>query len=63
MIQGFRDRNTERFFGGQRVRDFEGFAGQAVRRLTVLDSAESLEDLAGLPSNRLESLSGNRAGE
>ena len=63
MIQGFRDLNTERFFGGQRVRDFEGFAGQAVRRLTVLDSAESLEDLAGLPSNRLESLSGNRAGE
>ncbi|MCY4409653.1 MAG: type II toxin-antitoxin system RelE/ParE family toxin [Caldilineaceae bacterium] len=63
MIQRFRDRRTERFFTGQRVREFQGFAEQAVRRLTVLDNAESLADLAGLPSNRLESLSGNRAGE
>ena len=31
------------------------------RRLTVLDSAESLQDLSGLPSNRLEILSGDRA--
>lgn len=63
MIQSFRQRKTERFFGGQRVREFEGFADQAVRRLTVLDSAESLEDLASLPSNRLEALMGDRAGE
>ena len=28
-----------------------------------LDSAESLQDLRGLPSNRLEALSGVRAGE
>ena len=61
MIRSFGDRNTERFFGGQRVRAFQGFANQAARRLTVLDSAESLHDLAGLPSNRLERLSGDRA--
>lgn len=42
---------------------FQGFADQAVRRLTVLDNAESLRDLAGLPSNRLESLRSNRAGQ
>lgn len=61
MIRSFGDRNTERFFAGQRVPAFQGFANQATRRLTVLDSAESLQDLAGLPSNRLERLVGNRA--
>ena len=63
MIRSFGDRNTERFFEGQRVRAFQGFANQAMRRLTVLDSAESLQDLVGLPSNRLERLSGDRAGQ
>ena len=63
MIRGFRDRKTEWFFTGQPVRDFQGFADQAIRRLTILDNAESLRDLAGLRSNRLESLSGDRAGE
>jgi len=62
VIRSFRDRKTERFFGGQVVRDFHGFADQAARRLTILDSAEALRDLAGLPSNRLESLTGDRAG-
>ena len=37
--------------------------GLFLRRLTVLDSAESLQDLAGLPSNRLEALSGGRVGQ
>ena len=63
MIRGFRDRKTERFFTGQPVRDFQGFADQAIRRLTILDNAESLRDLAGLRSNRLESLSDARTGE
>ena len=62
MIRSFRDRKTHRFFGGRTVREFQGFADQAVRRLTILDNAEVLRDLAGLPSNRLESLSGDRAG-
>ena len=63
MIRSFKDRNTRRFFEGGRVRAFQGFADQAVRRLTVLDSADALEDLAGLPSNRLEVLRGDRAGQ
>lgn len=62
MIRSFKDSKTERFFSGQRTKAFQGFADQATRRLTFLDSAESLRDLAGLRSNRLESLSGNRAG-
>ena len=45
------------------MRAFNGFADQATRRLTVLENAASLQDLAGLPSNRLEALSGDRAGQ
>jgi len=63
MIRGFKDRLTQRFFAGQRVRKFQGFADQATRRLIVLDSAESLQDLTALRSNRFESLSGNREGQ
>ena len=62
MIRSFKDRKTERFFGGLAVRDFQGLADQATRRLTILDNAEALRDLAGLPSNRLESLTGDRTG-
>ena len=63
MIRSFKDRNTRRFFEGDRVAAFQGFANQAVRRLTYLDSAESLNDLAGLSGNRLEALRGDRAGQ
>lgn len=63
MIRGFKDRMTQRFFGGQRIRKYQGFADQATRRLVVLDSAESLQDLAALRSNQFESLSGDRAGQ
>ena len=63
MIQGFKDPKTERFFEGEDVPAFRSFRDQAVRRLTVLDNAASLQDLAGLRGNRLESLSGDRAGQ
>ena len=63
MIQTFRDRDTEAFFNGRRVRRFQSVAAQAERRLQILDSAPSLADLAGLPSNRLEALFGDRRGQ
>ena len=63
MIEGFRDRKTQRFFQGQDVREFRGFYRQAVRKLTMLDNAETLGDLAGLSGNRLEPLRGDRNGE
>jgi len=63
MIRSFRDRATRRFFEGQRVAAFQGFAKQSVRRLVLLDSAETLRDLAMLPSNRLEALRGGRGGQ
>ena len=63
MIRSFKDRKTRRFFEGRRVPAFHGFTDQAVRRLTLLDSAETLADLAALRSNRLEALRGSRAGQ
>ena len=59
-IRHFADRNTERFYGGKRVPQFQAFADQATRRLTILNAAQSLADLAGLPSDRLEALRGDR---
>lgn len=46
MIRSFKDRKTRDFYEGHRVAAFHGFAHQAVRRLTYLDNAETLEDLA-----------------
>ena len=63
MIRSFKDRESRRFFEGQRVITFQGFASQATRRLVLLDSTETLGDLAALPSNRLEMLRGDRAGQ
>lgn len=63
MIRSFKDRDTRRFFEGARVTRFQAFADQATRRLTVLDSASALRDLAGLRSNRLEVLRGDRVGQ
>ena len=63
MIVSFRDKRSARFAAGQRVKAFSGFARQAGMRLDRLEAAESLADLAALPGNRLEPLSGNRAGQ
>ena len=63
MIRSFKNRDTRRFFEGVRVARLQAFADQATRRLTVLDSADALRDLAGLRSNRLEALRGDRAGQ
>ena len=63
MIQSFRDKDAEALYHGQRVRRFEAVQAQAERRLQILDSATSLVDLAGLPSNRLETLAGDRDGQ
>ena len=63
MIVSYRDKRTERFASGQRVKEFSGFERQAEMRLDRLDAAASLADLAGLPGNRLEALKGDRVGQ
>lgn len=62
MIRSYRDRDTERLAAGERVLRWEPFRFQAEKRLRILDAANSLVDLAGLNSNRLEALKGDRKG-
>jgi len=63
MIRSFRGRRTQAFFEGRLVPQFQAFADQAGRRLVMLDKARSLGDLAAVPGNRLEALSGDRQGQ
>ena len=63
MIRSHRDRETERFAEGERVRPWEPIRRQAEKRLRILDAAASLGDLAVLNSNRLEALKGDRKGQ
>jgi proteic killer suppression protein len=59
MIQSFADRRAERLFADQVVRDFEGIARRAKRKLEAVRAAARLEDLRVPPSNRLEKLKGD----
>ena len=63
MIRSYRDKRTAEFAQGGFVKAFQGFEDQAARRLSVLNAATSLEVLRALPSNRLEALRGDRAGQ
>lgn len=63
MIKSYRDKRTRTFAEGERVAAFQGFKTQAEKRLEILDAADSLNDLAVLPSNRFEALSGDRQGQ
>jgi proteic killer suppression protein len=63
VIKSFGDRDTRALYEGRRVRRFDGVRYQAEKRLQILRRARSLEDLRGLPSNRLEALAGDRAGQ
>jgi toxin HigB-1 len=64
MIRSFRDRETERVFRRERRTKFSRPVQRvALRKLLILDAAESLADLRVPPGNRLEKLSGNRTGQ
>ena len=63
MILSYRDARSQAFADGRFVREFQGFARQAYRRLEILDAATGLDELRVLRSNRLEALKGDRAGQ
>ncbi len=64
MIQSFASSETERFFATGKSRRFpQDILKRAAMRLTQLDGAVSLDDLRMPPSNRLEALSRDRAGQ
>jgi len=64
MIKSFADKETERLFKRQFSRKLpQDIQRVARRKLEILDAAEVLQDLRVPPSNRLENLSGERAGQ
>ena len=63
MRRKYKDKRTERFVRGERVKEFQSFDRQAYKRLEILESAKNKQDLLLLPSNRFESLSGDRQGQ
>ena len=58
MIRSFGDKQTEALFHDERVRQFEGIARSAKRKLEAVNAASRLDDLTIPPSNRLEKLEG-----
>jgi proteic killer suppression protein len=63
MIVGFRDADSRALFETGKSRRFAGIIRIATRKLTQLDAAVALRDLASPPGNRLERLRGDRAGQ
>ena len=64
MIRSFRDQQTENIFRRVRVKGFaQALQRSALRKLLILDAAESLADLRAPPGNRLERLRGDRDGQ
>ncbi len=63
MIKSFKDADTETLFKLGRVRRFVNIERPALRKLKQLDLARRIEDMRVPPANRLEKLSGNRAGQ
>ena len=62
MIRSFADKDTKRLFERESVRRFRSFERVALRRLLVLDAAETLADLKG-PGFSLEALKRDRQGQ
>ncbi len=62
MIRSFGDKRTEALFNDKAVRQFQGVARRAKRKLEAINAASRLTDLIVPPSNRLEKLRGNLIG-
>lgn len=64
MLRSFADDLTERVWRRERVRILHpDLQRVALRKLAILDAAETLADLRIPPGNRLEKLGGDRAGQ
>jgi proteic killer suppression protein len=63
VIKSFRCKDTEAMFGGSRAARFANIQTVAMRKLAMLNQAARLDDLRVPPGNRLEALTGDRAGQ
>ncbi len=64
MIRSFACKDTEKVWNGLKVRAFPGdMQDRALRKLRLIDAAQTVEDLKVPPGNRLEDLKGDRRGQ
>ena len=63
MLRSFADKDSERVWRRERSRRRDQATQRtALRKLLILDAAETLDDVRIPPGNRLEKLRGDRAG-
>ena len=64
MIRNFKDKETQKVFERKRSRKLPSDIQQvSLRKLRMLNRAETLQDLRVPPANRLERLVGDRKGQ
>ncbi len=64
MVKSFRDAETEKVFDRRFSRRIPGdIQSVALRKLRMISNAVDVGDLRSPPANRLEKLSGDRAGQ
>ncbi len=64
MLKSFACKETEKIWSGKRSRKFPpDIQDRALRKLRQLNASTTFDDLRVPPGNRLEALSGDRAGQ
>ena len=63
MIRSFKDKTTENIWNRHSARKSQSIAQVALRKLRMIHAASELKTLASPPSNHLEALKGDRAGQ
>jgi proteic killer suppression protein len=63
VIQGFSDKQAQRLWKKRSAPKFGATQKVALRKLSILDAAHTIQDLRSPPANRLEKLSGDRQGQ
>jgi proteic killer suppression protein len=63
MIQSFKGKAAKALWEGKRTKLSADITWRAVKKLSILHAATSLEALRTPPSNHLEALSGDRKGQ
>jgi proteic killer suppression protein len=63
MIRSFRDAEAEKIFRQAFSKKFQAIEKTAIRKLFHLNRATTARDLAAIPGNQLEALTGDRKGQ